>query len=149
MIFLLFVFVTLAEIYVLASVGGAIGGFWTVALVILTAFLGSFLLKQQGFATLKKAQNSIQNGQAPSIELLEGVVILVSGVLLLTPGFLTDFVGLLGLLPFSRGALIQYFLLKNANRIFKKTSVFTHKTSTKNRENNQQNKIIEGEFWED
>lgn len=149
MIFLLFVFVTLAEIYVLASVGGAIGGFWTVALVILTAFLGSFLLKQQGFATLKKAQNSIQNGQAPSIELLEGVVILVSGVLLLTPGFLTDFVGLLGLLPFSRGALIQYFLLKNANRIFKKTSVFTHKASTKNRENNQQNKIIEGEFWED
>ena len=98
MLFPIFVVVTLAEIYVLVSVGQAIGGLSTVLLVIITAFIGSSLLRQQGWSTMAKAQQSMAEGRTPAMEMLEGVVILVSGILLLTPGFLTDGLGLLGLM---------------------------------------------------
>ena len=85
MLFPIFVVVTLAEIYVLVSVGQAIGGLSTVLLVIITAFIGSSLLRQQGWSTMAKAQQSMAEGRTPAMEMLEGVVILVSGILLLTP----------------------------------------------------------------
>ncbi len=112
MLFPIFVVVTLAEIYVLVSVGQAIGGLSTVLLVIITAFIGSSLLRQQGWSTMAKAQQSMTEGRTPAIEMLEGVVILVSGILLLTPGFLTDALGLLGLIPWSRRYFINHFLEK-------------------------------------
>ena len=151
MIFPLFVAITLLEIYVLASVGDAIGGLSTVLLVVITAFFGSFLLKQQGWATMAKVQNAITNGQIPAVEMLEGVVILISGVLLLTPGFITDTVGLLGLLPFSRHYFINKILTKNAKKIFtQKKSVFIHTSSDESKKSNKnKNNTIEGEFWED
>ena len=102
MLFPIFVVMTLLEIYVLVTVGQAIGGLSTVLLVIVTALIGSTLLRQQGWSTMAKAQQSIAEGKTPAIEMLEGVVILVSGVLLLTPGFITDGLGLLGLMPWSR-----------------------------------------------
>tara|TARA_B110000014_G_C19751551_1_gene391607 strand:- start:95 stop:547 length:453 start_codon:yes stop_codon:yes gene_type:complete len=149
MLFPIFVVVTLAEIYVLVSVGQAIGGLSTVLLVIITAFIGSSLLRTQGWSTMAKAQQSIAEGRAPAMEMLEGVVIVVSGILLLTPGFLTDTLGLLGLMPWSRTYFINHFLEKNAERVFKsRNSVFIHKsesTETKNKKD----ETIEGEFWED
>jgi len=149
MLFPIFVVVTLAEIYVLVSVGQAIGGLSTVLLVIITAFIGSSLLRTQGWSTMAKAQQSIAEGRAPAMEMLEGVVIVVSGILLLTPGFLTDTLGLLGLMPWSRAYFINHFLEKNAERVFKsRNSVFIHKsesTETKNKKD----ETIEGEFWED
>ena len=149
MLFPIFVVVTLAEIYVLVSVGQAIGGLSTVLLVIITAFIGSSLLRSQGWSTMAKAQQSIAEGRAPAMEILEGVVIVVSGILLLTPGFLTDTLGLLGLMPWSRTYFINHFLEKNAERVFKsRNSVFIHKsesTETKNKKD----ETIEGEFWED
>ena len=149
MLFPIFVVVTLAEIYVLVSVGQAIGGLSTVLLVIITAFIGSSLLRIQGWSTMAKAQQSIAEGRAPAMEMLEGVVIVVSGILLLTPGFLTDTLGLLGLMPWSRTYFINHFLEKNAERVFKsRNSVFIHKsesTETKNKKD----ETIEGEFWED
>ena len=129
MLFPIFVVVTLTEIYVLVSVGQAIGGLSTVLLVIITAFIGSSLLRTQGWSTMAKAQQSIAEGRAPAIEMLEGVVIVVSGILLLTPGFLTDTLGLLGLMPWSRTYFINHFLEKNAERVFKsRNSVFIHKS---------------------
>ena len=149
MIFPLFIATTLLEIYVFASVGSMIGGFSTVLLVIITAFIGSFLLKQQGWATMAKAQNAITNGKIPTVEILEGVVILISGVLLLTPGFITDTVGLLGLIPFSRRYFINKILTKNAKKIFtQKKSIFIRTSSNENKKSNKNN-TIEGEFWED
>ena len=149
MLFPIFVVVTLAEIYVLVSVGQAIGGLSTVLLVIITAFIGSSLLRTQGWSTMAKAQQSIAEGRAPAMEMLEGVVIVVSGILLLTPGFLTDTLGLLGLMPWSRTYFINHFLEKNAERVFKsRNSVFIHKsesTETKYKKD----ETIEGEFWED
>ena len=125
MIFPIFVVVTLAEIYVLVSVGDAIGAWSTILLVIITALIGSTLLKQQGWSIMAKAQQSIAEGRTPALEMLEGVVILVSGVLLLTPGFITDGLGLLGLMPWSRRYFINHFLEKNAERVFsQRNSVF-------------------------
>ncbi|NYT52758.1 MAG: FxsA family protein [Candidatus Vesicomyosocius endoextente] len=150
MIFPIFIVVTLLEIYVLASVGAAIGGFSTVLLVIITAFIGFFLLKQQGYSTIAKAQNTISNSQTSTLARLEGVVIVVSGVLLLTPGFITDTIGLFGLLPFSRSYFINRILEKNAKKIFNNNhSGFIHKTQkTQPKQRNEKN-TIEGEFWED
>ncbi|MGB1804832.1 MAG: FxsA family protein [Candidatus Pseudothioglobus sp.] len=149
MLFPIFVIVTLAEIYVLVSVGQAIGGLSTVLLVIITAFIGSSLLRQQGWSTMAKAQQSMAEGRTPAMEMLEGVVILVSGILLLTPGFLTDGLGLLGLMPWSRHYFINHFLEKNAERVFRsRSSVFIHRSET-SESKNKKDETIEGEFWED
>ena len=150
MIFPIFVVVTLAEIYVLVSVGGAIGAWSTILLVIITALIGSTLLKQQGWSIMSKAQQSIAEGRTPALEMLEGVVILVSGVLLLTPGFITDGLGLLGLMPWSRRYFINHFLEKNAERVFsQRNSVFINRTKSSESKTVNKDEPIEGEFWED
>ena len=152
MIFPLFVIVTLLEIYVLVSVGESIGGFSTILLVIITALIGSTLLKQQGWSTMAKAQNAMANGQTPAFEMMEGVVILISGVLLLTPGFITDAVGLLGLMPWSRAYFIDRILRKNAKKVFSQNNtVFIHKGQSSEKKDKDKDKkdTIEGEFWED
>ena len=149
MLFPIFVVVTLAEIYVLVSVGQAIGGLSTVLLVVITAFIGTSLLRQQGWSTIAKAQQSMAEGRTPAMEMLEGVVILVSGILLLTPGFLTDGLGLLGLMPWSRHYFINHFLEKNAERVFKsRNSVFINRSETTDSKS-KRDETIEGEFWED
>jgi len=149
MLFPIFVVVTLAEIYVLVSLGEAIGGLSTVLLVVITAFIGSSLLRQQGWSTMAKAQQSMSEGRTPAMEMMEGVVILVSGILLLTPGFLTDALGLLGLMPWSRSYFINHFLEKNAERVFKqRNSVFINRTNSSEKKSNKDD-TIEGEFWED
>ena len=149
MLFPIFVVVTLAEIYVLVSVGQTIGGLSTVLLVVITAFIGSSLLRQQGWSTMAKAQQSMSEGRTPAMEMMEGVVILVSGILLLTPGFLTDALGLLGLMPWSRSYFINHFLEKNAERVFKqRNSVFINRTNSSEKKSNKDD-AIEGEFWED
>ncbi|MCS5590322.1 MAG: FxsA family protein [Candidatus Thioglobus sp.] len=150
MIFPIFVVVTLAEIYVLVSVGDAIGAWSTILLVIVTALIGSTLLKQQGWSIMAKAQQSIAEGRTPALEMLEGVVILVSGVLLLTPGFITDGLGLLGLMPWSRRYFINHFLEKNAERVFsQRNSVFINRTKSSESKTANKDEPIEGEFWED
>jgi UPF0716 protein FxsA len=150
MLFPLFVIVTLLEIYVLVSVGESIGGFSTVMLVVITALIGSTLLKQQGWSTMAKAQQAMANGQTPAFEMLEGVVILISGVLLLTPGFITDTVGLLGLMPWSRTYFIDQILTKNASKVFSQNNaVFIHKTQSNGDKKQNKKDTLEGEFWED
>ena len=148
MLFLIFVVVTLAEIIVFKMIDIS----WTslILLVILTAFIGSNLLRQQGWSTMAKAQKSLSEGRSPAIEMLEGVVILVSGVLLITPGFITDGIGLLGLIPWSRSYFINHFLEKNAERVFrKKNSVFINKGENSETKKTNKDETIEGEFWED
>ncbi len=153
MLFAIFVVMTLLEIYVLVSVGESIGGFSTILLVIITALIGSILLKQQGFSTLRKVQEKTAQGQTPAFEVMEGVVILISGILLLTPGFITDTVGLLGLLPWSRSYFINHILAKNATKAFSYNNrIFVQKTSSTEPQKpnkNNSNNTIEGEFWED
>ena len=150
MLFAIFAVMTLLEIYVLMTVGDVIGNWQTVLLVIMTALIGSTLLRQQGWSTMAKAQQSIAEGKTPALEMLEGVVILVSGVLLLTPGFITDGLGLLGLMPWTRRYFINHILEKNAERVFsQRNSVFIHRTKNQEKTSNNKNETIEGEFWED
>ncbi len=80
--------VPFVEIYLLLQVGGIIGAVPTIFLVVLTAVLGAWLLKQQGLATLQRFQASLAQGTLPAYEMVEGPILLVGGALLLTPGFI-------------------------------------------------------------
>lgn len=101
----IFIGIPLIEIYLFIAVGGWIGVWPTIGLVILTALIGTSLLRQQGLATLARAQVETEANRLPVRELFEGVCLLFGGMLLLTPGFLTDAIGLALLLPQLRGLL--------------------------------------------
>lgn len=100
--FFLFIVMPIAEMAVLIKVGGIIGVLNTVGLVLLTAVVGAWLLRQQGLATLLRANERLNSGELPAKEVAEGLILAVGGALLLTPGFITDTVGFLCLLPGTR-----------------------------------------------
>ncbi|MBU2955206.1 FxsA family protein [Marinobacter sp. F3R08] len=95
----LFIILPIAEMAVLIQVGGMIGVLNTVGLVFLTAVIGAWLLRQQGLATLLRANQRLNSGELPAKEVAEGLILAVGGALLLTPGFITDTVGFLCLIP--------------------------------------------------
>lgn len=107
-----FIAVPIFEIYLFIEVGGMIGALATVGLVILTAVTGAFLLRAQGFATVARIRETMEKGEIPAIEMLEGAVLLFGGALLLTPGFFTDTIGFLCLLPVVRRKFVLYLLSK-------------------------------------
>lgn len=108
----LFFVIPLIEIYLLIQVGGIIGVLPTILLVVLTAVVGAFLLRQQGLSTLARFQSSMAKGEMPATALLEGVMLLIGGALLMTPGFFTDAIGFACLLPFSRKWLANAMVSK-------------------------------------
>lgn len=110
----LFFLVPLLEIFFLVKIGGEIGAWQTIFLVISTAVLGAFLLRQQGLATFGRFQQNVMAGKTPAIEVLEGIILLVGGLLLMVPGFFTDIIGFLCLIPVTRQALAKRFILKSA-----------------------------------
>lgn len=110
LLFLALIVVPLVEIYLLISVGRVIGAGTTILVVIGTAILGALLLRWQGLNTFARFQQTIQQGQLPAQELLEGLILIVTGALLLTPGFFTDGIGFLMLLPPVRGWLARRML---------------------------------------
>ncbi len=112
-LFLLFLLVPLVEIYFLIQVGSVIGAIPTIALVVFTALLGAMLLRFQGLATLQRTRMTMARGQLPAVEIMEGVLLLFSGALLLTPGFVTDAIGFGLLLPPLRRVLIVWFISKS------------------------------------
>ena len=109
-IFLLVLLIPFIEIYLLLKVGGFIGAFPTILLVVFTAALGTWLVQQQGFATFQRLQANLAQGTIPAYEMIEGPIILVGGILLLTPGFITDILGLACLIPQLRRKIAQYVI---------------------------------------
>jgi UPF0716 protein FxsA len=105
LILALFIGIPLIEIYLFIQVGGSIGVWPTIGVVILTAVIGTALLRQQGLATLARAQADLDRQQFPVRELFNGVCLLIGGLLLLTPGFLTDALGFALLIPPLRAIL--------------------------------------------
>jgi UPF0716 protein FxsA len=105
LLFLAFVAVPIIEITVIIKVGGILGAWPTVGLIILTAAVGTTLVRAQGFQILARAQKSLNNGQFPAAEMVDGMGLLVAGVLLLTPGFVTDALGLALVIPPLRRAI--------------------------------------------
>ncbi|WP_319533361.1 FxsA family protein [uncultured Cohaesibacter sp.] len=104
--FLLLV-IPVLEIGVFIIVGGQIGVLYTLLGIVLTAFIGTVLLRQQGFALLAQAQSQMDQGKIPGKELAQGVMLLAAGLLLLTPGFVTDTIGFLLLVPSIRDLIFH------------------------------------------
>ncbi|EEX94998.1 phage T7 F exclusion suppressor FxsA [Vibrio orientalis CIP 102891 = ATCC 33934] len=109
---LLFIFVPIIEIGLFIQVGGFLGLWPTIALVLITAFVGASLVRSQGLQTLMSVQNRLQQGELPAQQIFEGVMLAVAGVLLLTPGFMTDALGMLVLLPAPRAMIAKYLMSK-------------------------------------
>ncbi|MFL5827323.1 MAG: FxsA family protein [Thermoleophilaceae bacterium] len=97
-----FIVVPLAELYVIYKIGDAIGILPTIALLALDSVAGSLLLKSQGRAVWRKFREALEQGRMPHREVLDGVLVIFGGAFLITPGFLTDIIGALCLLPFTR-----------------------------------------------
>jgi len=106
----LFILVPLLEIWLIIKVGSQIGALSTIGLIVLTAVIGVALLRQQGLATLNKVQAQMQAGELPATGMLEGMLLFFAGALLLTPGFFTDTVGFVLLIPPLRRAIALWLL---------------------------------------
>jgi UPF0716 protein FxsA len=98
-LFSLFLIIPLVEVYLLVKIGGIIGALNTVLIILITATLGAYLTKSQGFRVLRQIQDATRQGYMPGNELLHGFFVLIGGFALLTPGFLTDAIGLSMLIP--------------------------------------------------
>jgi len=145
LLLLIFILVPVVEIYLLITVGGIIGPIPTILLVIGTAVVGVQLLRQQGLSTLARLQNSVQQGKLPTTVMLEGVILLVCGALLLTPGFFTDAIGFLMLVPHLRRWVVERLvrrILFTYGANFGESS-HSHKASTRE---SQGPRTIEGEY---
>lgn len=133
----IFLIIPIIEVYLLIEVGSVIGAGWTILLIVLTAIIGVNLLRQQGISTLMRANQAMSQGQVPAMEMMEGLFLAVGGALLITPGFFTDAIGFICLLPFTRRGIIQRLLL---NSTFK--SSYTVHQENRGREDSH---TIEGE----
>lgn len=140
---LLFILVPLIEIYFLIKVGNIIGAFPTVLVVVSTAIVGTWLLKQQGLGTLMRFQASAAQGRMPAQEMAEGLALAFGGALLLTPGFVTDFIGFLCLIPITRQGIVRWLMRRMKFKVMSSMStmdaeVEIHKTHG--------GRTIEGDF---
>lgn len=115
LILLAFIAVPIAEIAVFIEAGKWIGLGWTLALIVLTALAGTWMLRQQGLKVLTQTQEKLRHGEMPMGELFTGLCLLVAGALLLTPGFITDTIGFALLIPPLRDALV-FFVLRRLMR---------------------------------
>ncbi len=136
---ILFITVPIVEMYLLIRIGSVIGALPTIGLVVVTAMVGVALLRQQGLATLGRAQTALDRGELPANEMLEGIALLVGGALLLTPGFVTDGLGLICLIPATRRTLVR----AASSRVV--TTTKSGNTHAKT-QSTKQGRVIEGEF---
>jgi len=137
----LFLVIPITEVYLLIEVGGMIGAGWTILLIVLTAIIGVNLLRHQGISTLMRANQAMSQGQIPAMEMMEGIFLAVGGALLITPGFFTDAIGFICLLPFTRRIIIRTLLLKS--------NVKTSYTVQQETRGHDDSRTIEGEFHRD
>ena len=137
---LVFIIVPIVEMWLLIQVGGFIGALPTIGAVLLTAIIGLAMLRRQGLSTLLRVNQRMESGELPAEEMLEGIVLAVSGALLLTPGFFTDAIGFAGLTPVLRQWLVR--------RLVGRVNVFQGGVAggAVYREGKNQN-TFEGEFW--
>ena|SRR6056297_2676021 len=122
---LLFTLVPLVELYLLIKIGSMIGALPTVLIVIGTGVLGAYLARQQGFQIWMRIQREMQFGRFPAEEMLDGLLIFGAGIVLVTPGIITDLVGFLILFPFTRGYIREWIrkrlmrMMDNGNVTFR------------------------------
>ena len=144
---LLFIVVPIVEMVVLIEVGSVIGSLATIGLVVLTAVIGLWLFRLEGLATFQRVQGRLAQGELPETELLEGIMLLVGGTLLLTPGFVTDTIGFVCLIPVLRRPLAGWILRQGFARMIRTGTPpgFENKPPG----NNRRGQTIDGEWNED
>tara|TARA_B100001559_G_C16233668_1_gene499029 strand:+ start:56 stop:475 length:420 start_codon:yes stop_codon:yes gene_type:complete len=130
--FLFFIGITALEIFLFIKIGGEIGALSTIGLIFLTAIIGLYFVKIQGIQTLKSGMTNLYQNKLPVYEIASGASLAVSALLLILPGFFTDILGFLLLIPFTRKLLFKAIIKKN------------NSTSA-----NKDKKILDGEIVED
>ena len=143
LLLLLFIGIPLLEITLFVQIGGAIGLGWTLATVVITAFLGSWMVKSQGALAMLNLRSSFSNLQDPTEPLAHGAMILFSGALLITPGFFTDFIGFLLLVPAVRSTAYRYL----RNRVNIQSFQMGQENPTRG-PHHPRDRVIDGEFEE-
>ena len=131
LLFLLFIIIPIAELYVIIKVAQNTGVFNSIVLLILVSFIGAWLVRAQGIGIIRKIKTQLTMGQIPNKELVDGGLVLFAGALMLTPGFLTDALGLLLLFPLTRPIFRGLIIVRFKQR----TSIFgqsKHNESKKN-----------------
>ena len=113
----IFVFIPIAELYVILKVGDLIGWQWTLLILAADSILGSMLMRSQGRAVWARFQEAVQTGRMPHREVLDGALVIFGGAFLITPGFLTDIIGVLCLLPPTR-TLMRRLVVRAAGKRF-------------------------------
>ena len=114
--FIIFICLPALEIYLLIKVGSQVGALNTVSLIFLTAIIGLYFVKHQGIQTIKSGMVNFYQNKVPIYEIMSGASIALAALLLIIPGFFTDFLGFLLLIPFTRKILFNLFLKKNAKQ---------------------------------
>src|SRR4051794_10864233 len=117
LLILVFIIVPIAELYVIFKIGDAIGWAPTLGLLVVDSLLGAWLLKSQGRTVWRRFQETMQAGRVPHREVFDGVLVIFGGAFLITPGFLSDIVGVFLLLPPTR-ALMRRWLVRRGGRMF-------------------------------
>ena len=115
-LFLLFTIVPMAELYILIKIGSYLGAFNTILLIVITGILGALLTRLEGLRTLRQIMRSISQGIVPAEELVDSVLIFVAGIVLVTPGVLTDAMGLFLLVPYTR-TIFKRWLRRKLDRM--------------------------------
>jgi len=111
--FLLFIGVPAIEVFLMIKIGGRIGALNTVSLILLTAIIGIYFAKLQGIKTMRSGVMNLYQNKIPIYEMISGASIVIAALLLIIPGFFTDTIGFLLLIPFTRKILISFFLKKS------------------------------------
>jgi UPF0716 protein FxsA len=115
-LFLLFTIVPMAELYILIKIGSYLGAFNTILLIVITGILGALLARLEGLRNLRQIMRSISQGIVPAEELVDSVLIFVAGIVLVTPGVLTDAMGLFLLVPYTR-TIFKRWLRRKLDRM--------------------------------
>lgn len=120
----LFILTPIIELSLLLEIGKRIGTLPTLGIIVLTGILGAYLVRGQGFMILKRIQNELEKGTLPGDSLMEGAIILAGGILLLTPGLITDALGFISLIPPGRMVIKRFLLNWLRSRIKERTFTF-------------------------
>ncbi len=145
--FLFFILIPFVEISLLIAVSHVTGPFFSVSLVLFTVIVGIFFLRKQGLKTLFRAREKIYVGEIPAKEMIEAIIISFSGVLLIIPGFVTDFIGFVGLAPILRTYFLTSFTSKFFIATHEKNFTQTHSDNLSENNSNKNEEFIDAEYW--
>ena len=141
-LFLLFIVIPIVEIVLFIKIGSLLGLWLTILVVVLTAIVGTNIVKSQGLNAIKQVQSSFLQAQDIARSLINGTLILIAGVLLLTPGFFTDFIGITFLIPVTRNMWISYGIKHFPGFVF----INSNNNSKNNPHFKEKNDVIDGDY---